>query len=67
MSCSSTVPMEETVLSYAKNAAGSGLDGVVCSPLEAAKVKERLRRRTSSPSPPASALPTAPPGTRSAS
>ena len=34
------VPMEETVLSYAKNAAGSGLDGIVCSPLEAAKVKE---------------------------
>ena len=33
------VPMEETVLSYAKNAAGSGLDGIVCSPLEAAKVK----------------------------
>ena len=34
------VPMEETVLSYAKNAADSGLDGIVCSPLEAAKVKE---------------------------
>ncbi|MDE6454828.1 MAG: orotidine-5'-phosphate decarboxylase, partial [Dysosmobacter sp.] len=34
-------PMEETVLSYAKNAAASGLDGVVCSPLEAALVKER--------------------------
>lgn len=34
-------PMAETVLSYAKNAAGSGLDGVVCSPLEAALVKER--------------------------
>ena len=33
------VPMEETVLSYAKNAAASGLDGVVCSPLEAAGVK----------------------------
>ncbi|WP_312634345.1 orotidine-5'-phosphate decarboxylase [Oscillibacter sp.] len=31
--------MEETVLSYAKNAAASGLDGVVCSPLEAAGVK----------------------------
>ena len=29
-------PMAETVLSYAKNAASSGLDGVVCSPLEAA-------------------------------
>ena len=34
-------PMAETVLSYAKNAAASGLDGVVCSPLEAALVKER--------------------------
>ncbi len=33
--------MAETVLSYAKNAAASGLDGVVCSPLEAALVKER--------------------------
>lgn len=32
-------PMEETVLSYARNAARSGLDGVVCSPLEAAAVK----------------------------
>lgn len=31
--------MEETVLSYAKNARNSGLDGVVCSPLEAAAVK----------------------------
>lgn len=34
-------PMAETVLSYAGNAAVSGLDGVVCSPLEAALVKER--------------------------
>lgn len=34
-------PMAETVMSYAQNAAGSGLDGVVCSPLEAAQVKER--------------------------
>ncbi len=33
------LPMEDTVLSYAKNAAASGLDGVVCSPLEAAGVK----------------------------
>jgi orotidine-5'-phosphate decarboxylase len=33
-------PMAETVLRYAKNAADSGLDGVVCSPLEAARVKE---------------------------
>ncbi len=34
-------PMEETVLSYARNAAKCGLDGVVCSPLEAAAVKAR--------------------------
>ncbi|MCI9121766.1 MAG: orotidine-5'-phosphate decarboxylase [Oscillibacter sp.] len=34
-------PMAETVLSYARTAAASGLDGVVCSPLEAALVKER--------------------------
>ncbi|HIS64028.1 MAG TPA: orotidine-5'-phosphate decarboxylase [Candidatus Avoscillospira avistercoris] len=33
-------PMEETVMRYAKNAADSGLDGVVCSPLEARKVKD---------------------------
>ncbi|MCL1951271.1 MAG: orotidine-5'-phosphate decarboxylase [Oscillospiraceae bacterium] len=31
--------MEETVLHYAKNAKAAGLDGVVCSPLEAAGVK----------------------------
>ena len=34
-------PMEETVLSYAETAARAGLDGVVCSPLEAAAVKAR--------------------------
>ena len=34
-------PKAETVLSYAKNAADAGLDGVVCSPLEAAQVKAR--------------------------
>lgn len=33
--------MDETVMSYAKNACDSGLDGVVCSPLEAQKVKDR--------------------------
>ncbi len=32
-------PMDKTVMHYAKNAANSGLDGVVCSPLEAAAVK----------------------------
>ena len=34
------VPMDETVMRYAKNAADCGLDGVVCSPLEARKVKD---------------------------
>ena len=31
-------PMDKVVMHYAKNAALAGLDGVVCSPLEAAKV-----------------------------
>lgn len=31
-------PIDETVMHYAKNAASAGLDGVVCSPLEAGKV-----------------------------
>ena len=31
-------PIDEVVMSYAKNAKESGLDGVVCSPLEAGKV-----------------------------
>lgn len=33
-------PMGETVMHYAANAASAGLDGVVCSPLEAGKVHE---------------------------
>jgi len=33
-------PMDETVMHYAKNAMEAGLDGVVCSPLEAGKVHE---------------------------
>lgn len=33
-------PLPETVMSYALNAKSAGLDGVVCSPLEAAKVHE---------------------------
>ncbi len=33
-------PMEEVVMNYARNAAAAGLDGVVCSPLEAGKVHE---------------------------
>ena len=32
-------PIDRVVMHYAKNAADCGLDGVVCSPLEAAKVK----------------------------
>lgn len=35
------LPIDEVVMSYAENAAKSGLDGVVCSPLEACKVHER--------------------------
>ena len=35
-----TRPLEEVVLHYARNAAEAGLDGVVCSPLEAAGVHE---------------------------
>ena len=33
--------LPETVMHYAENAKDAGLDGVVCSPLEAAVVKER--------------------------
>ena len=33
-------PLEEVVIVYAQNAAVSGLDGVVCSPLEAGRVHE---------------------------
>lgn len=32
-------PLDEVVMHYAKNAKDGGLDGVVCSPLEAGKVK----------------------------
>ena len=34
-------PMPEVVMHYAHNAKVAGLDGVVCSPLEAGKVHER--------------------------
>ena len=34
-------PMDEVVLAYAENAMRAGLDGVVCSPLEAAAVHRR--------------------------
>ena len=33
-------PIDEVVIKYAKNTKEAGLDGVVCSPLEASKVKE---------------------------
>ena len=33
-------PLDEVVLAYARNAADAGLDGVVCSPLEAGRVHE---------------------------
>ncbi|MBO5060713.1 MAG: orotidine-5'-phosphate decarboxylase [Clostridia bacterium] len=33
-------PLDKVVMHYAKNASECGLDGVVCSPLEAGKVKE---------------------------
>ena len=33
-------PMDETVIHYAANAAKAGLDGVVCSPMEAGKVHQ---------------------------
>ena len=32
--------MDRVVMAYARNAAAAGLDGVVCSPLEAGKVHE---------------------------
>ena len=35
-----SAPMDETVMHYAKGAAAAGLDGVVCSPMEAGKVHE---------------------------
>ena len=34
-------PLDEVVMHYAENAKNAGLDGVVCSPLEAGKVHER--------------------------
>ncbi len=36
--------MQETILSYAKNAKSAGLDGVVCSPLESQLIHENVGR-----------------------
>ena len=38
-------PIDEVVMAYAENAAAAGLDGIVCSPLEAGKVHERCGDR----------------------
>ena len=38
-------PIDEVVMHYARNAKDSGLDGVVCSPLEAGKVHEACGRQ----------------------
>ena len=35
------LPLDEVFMRYARNAAAAGLDGVVCSPLEAGKVHEK--------------------------
>lgn len=38
-------PIDEVVMHYAENAKDSGLDGVVCSPLEAGKVHEKCGKQ----------------------
>lgn len=38
-------PIDETVMHYAKNAMEAGLDGVVCSPLEAGKVHDTCDKK----------------------
>ena len=38
-------PLDEVVMHYASNAAKAGLDGVVCSPLEAGKVHDRCGKK----------------------
>ena len=44
-------PIADTVVQYAKNAKEAGLDGVVCSPLEAAMVKEACGKEFSAVTP----------------
>ena len=36
-----SAPINDTIVKYAQNTREAGLDGVVCSPLEAGKVHER--------------------------
>ena len=38
-------PLADVVIAYAQNAAKAGLDGVVCSPLEAGKIHTRSEER----------------------
>ena len=59
-------PLDQVVMHYAQVAAQAGLDGVVCSPWRPAR-STRSAGRILSPSPPASASPTATPATRSGS
>ena len=40
-------PLADVVIDYAKNAQAAGLDGVVCSPLEAGEDPRGLRRAAS--------------------
>ena len=42
-----SAPMDETVMHYAANAAKAGLDGVVCSPMEAGKVHDTCGKAVS--------------------
>ena len=57
-------PLDQVVMSYARTARSAGLDGVVCSPLEAGKVHDTCGKSFVTVTP-ASALPTGMPATRS--
>ena len=60
-------PIAEVVMHYAENAAHAGLDGVVCSPLEAGAVHERCGKDFLTVTPRRAALPTGTRATRSGS